>query len=124
VSTAGDLMGAASSLLREVAGAVTVTYAQGSNSKGSISAWRKNVVRASESPSGVLQARCDFVLLVSDLASGFSGTSPVRPGAGDTITVSGEAAWTVTPETGDGTVAVSDSVYVLRCTQQRKRGSV
>lgn len=124
MSTAGDFVGAADTLLREVAGAVSITYAQGSNSKAAISGWRKGLVRGAGGQAAVLPARCTFVIPVSAFASGFSGSSPVYPAAGDTVTISGEAAWTVTPETGDGPVSVSDSVYLLRCVQQRKRGSV
>lgn len=75
-------------------GTVTITYAQGSNTQSITDAIRLGAARRQD--LGNLDQDDDvFLVLAERFESGFSGTNPVNPSGKDTITVSGEKAWTL-----------------------------
>lgn len=117
-----DSLLAVNARLRESAGEVSGTYAQGTNTKSSVVAWKASENRSADG-AGVDLDRCVLVFEASEFTSGFSSTNPVRPGGGDTYTISGEAAWTVDPVGRDGGVPmIPGATYELRCSRRRQRG--
>ena len=120
MSAADDLLADGRALLEEVFAVVTLTYAQGANSKAAISARRTAQARATTDARGSPLEECVFAVAVSAFASGFSASSPVYPAPDtDTATISGEEAWTVAAVEVHG----NGDTYQLTCRRKVLRGS-
>lgn len=120
-----ELVEVSRGVLNTLNGGVAVTYAQqGGNTKAipAASVIRTRYVRGVEGTSD--RDTCTFQVKSGEFASGFNLTNPANPGAGDTVTISGEGAWTVGSEApGDAAVSIEGAVHVLRCSRERLRGT-
>lgn len=98
------------------------TLADGSSTKAATAdakvAYRKGLRRGRDGTEGLDPDSVTYVVTGSFFTSGFSGAAPGAPSAGQTITPTGEKAWTV-----DGVESVNGAIYVLRCSRRRQRGA-
>lgn len=96
---------------------VTGVYAQGANTKADVSAARTQRTRAG-APNELDQDVVELVMAQAMLATGFSGTNPVRPSRNDTLAISGEVVWRVetVDELGLG------AGWTLTCSRRRGAG--
>lgn len=97
---------------------LSLTYAQGGNSKSITTAWRvepisRGLVPGLDAPTTAVGVPAD------EFASGFSSSNPVVPAGRDVVTVSGEKAWEVEAAelVGGGTY------YQLTLSQRVQRGT-
>lgn len=123
MSAFGDRLALLFDRLLEEFGGIAFAYAQGTNGRSVLEteAFAKDLVLAGT--SGLDQDRRTFVIRGTVFATGFSGTNPVTPAPGDTLTVASEGVWEVLRE-GDSVKSVnSGQVFVLRCSRRSQPGS-
>jgi hypothetical protein len=99
--------------------AIAGTYAQGANTKAMTGQVRHRSGRANPDRRALELDGARVIFSAVDFASGFSGSSPVRPTTGDTFTISAESVWTVALVEGLG----AGAGFALTFTRRTQKGA-
>lgn len=100
MSILGDSAGVAMDQILALAGTVSGTWTQGSNTK-TVSGWTRDRRRTSSQSgpgAGTDREEQRLVFRAAQFLTGFSGANPVIPAAGDTWTDSDGLVWTVSED--------------------------
>lgn len=106
-------------VLRQTHGTVTVTFAQGSNTK-SITEVLQLGERGRKDGKGVPLWECTFLIEADEFDSGFSSPTSITPSPGDEITDANSKAWDVDTVREVGGPSVLKAFDCSRRTQRGK----